>query len=142
MKRVASIVLAVVALSARAADDPRVSFLEQEVRNLHRQVDQLSRQVDRLATRPDRPRAAGAAAERPAAADSTQWLDAARWKKIAPGMSELDVIATLGPPTSMRAADGARQLFYALEIGASGFLGGSVVVRDRVVVEVRSPTLQ
>jgi hypothetical protein len=144
--KIPAIVVLLIAGSAHAADDPRVSFLEQEVRNLHRQVDQLSRQVDRLTTRPDRPRTssttAGTPAGHAAAPDSMQWVDAARWKQLQPGMSELDVIGTLGPPTSMRTEDSARVLLYALEIGSSGFLGGSVVLRDRAVVEVRPPTLQ
>jgi len=137
-----SFLLLLAACAAHAADDPRVSFLEQEVRNLHRQVDALSRQVDQLTTRPDRPRAPGAAPARAAQPSSTQWVDAGLWKKIRPGMSELDVVATLGPPTSMREEQGARVLLYALEIGTSGFLGGAVVFRDRVVTEVRAPTLQ
>jgi hypothetical protein len=129
--------------AALAADDPRVSFLEQEVRNLHRQVDALSRQVDRLVTRPDRPSAARSApADIAAAPTGAPWIDAGAWKKLRPGMSELDVVATLGPPTSMREENGARVLLYALEIGTSGFLGGSVLLRDRVVAEVRQPTLQ
>ena len=57
-------------------------------------------------------------------------------------MSELEVIDLLGAPTSMRAEGDARVLLYALEIGASGFLGGSVTLRDRTVAEVRPPTLQ
>ena len=129
-------------VTASATDDPRVSFLEQEVRNLHRQVDLLSRQVDDLRTRPDRPKAAGARMTASAPAPSTQWVDAGLWKKLRPGMSELEVIGTLGPPTTMREDDGARILLYALEIGASGFLGGSVVFRDGAVVEVRQPALQ
>jgi hypothetical protein len=143
MTRWPAILLVLTALTVHAADDPRVSFLEQEVRNLHRQVDQLSRQVDRLTTRPDRPGTAGAAPARPVTSDSTQWVDAALWKKIRPGMPELEVVGTLGPPTSMRTEDdGARVLLYAIEIGSSGFLGGSVLLRDRAVVEVRPPTLQ
>jgi len=142
MKRWMPVFLVGFALGAPAADDPRVSFLEQEVRNLHRQVDALSRQVDDLRTRPDRPRSAGAPAQKPAPASSTQWVDAARWKQVRPGMSELEVVGTLGPPTSMREENGARILLYALEIGTSGFLGGSVVFRDRVVAEVRQPALQ
>jgi hypothetical protein len=126
---------------AWAADDPRVSFLEQEVRNLHRQVDALSRQVDRLVTRPDRPRMSAAPSAGAPEPVASRWVDAALWKKVRPGMSELEVIATLGAPTSMREEDGARVLLYALEIGASGFLGGSVVLRDRAVTEVRQPTL-
>lgn len=130
------------ASTAFAADDPRVSFLEQEVRNLHRQVDQLSRQVEQLLYRPDRPRTAGGMPARSAPVVSTQWIDAKKWKEIRQGMSELDVIGALGPPTSMREENGARVLLYALEIGTSGFLGGSVVLRDRTVAEVRQPTLQ
>ena len=139
------LLLLALSVAASAADDPRVSFLEQEVRNLHRQVDQLSRQVEDLRNRPERPRASGAAVPAAKAApveDSRQWVDAARWKKIRPGMSELDVIGTLGPPTTMREEGGTRTLLYALEIGASGFLGGSVILRDRAVIEVRQPTLQ
>lgn len=134
--------LVLVPFTARAADDPRVTFLEQEVRNLHRQVDQLSRELDRLTNRPDRLPAPGAAPAKATPPAATQWIDAARWRNIRPGTSELDVIRSLGPPTSMREQDGAHVLLYALEIGTSGFLGGSVILRDRAVVEVRPPTLQ
>jgi hypothetical protein len=140
MKWILALVLSIPA-AAYAADDPRVSFLEQEVRNLHRQVDSLSRQLDALTTQPDRIRPTRAATV-PAAAASTQWVDSALWKKIRPGMSELDVVGTLGPPSSMREEKGARTLLYALEIGPSAFLAGSVTCRDRAVVEVRQPTLQ
>jgi hypothetical protein len=128
--------------TVHAADDSRVSFLEQEVRNLHRQVDALSRQVDALSTRPDRPGAGVVVASKPAPASPTQWIDAARWKRVHPGMSELEVVATLGPPTSMREEDGMRVLRYVLEIGPSAFLAGGVAFRDRAVVEVRQPVLQ
>ena len=56
-------------------------------------------------------------------------------------MSELEVIDLLGAPTSMRAEGDARVLLYAMEIGSSGFLRGSVTLRDRAVVEVQQPTL-
>ncbi len=130
-------------LVAAAADDGRISFLEQEVRNLQRQVQGLSRQLDELRTRPDRPDAASAVAPRAApAADLPSWVDAAKWQKLRRGMSELDVIAALGPPTSMRDEEGTRVLLYALEIGPSGFLGGSVRLRDRAVIEILQPTLR
>jgi hypothetical protein len=130
-------------LAAAAADDGRISFLEQEVRNLQRQVLVLTRQVDEMRMRPGRigPTPAPPAVAEPVA-DPSAWVDAAKWKKLRPGMSELEVIATLGPPTSMREEGGARVLYYALEIGSSGFLGGSVKLRDRVVDEVRQPVLQ
>jgi hypothetical protein len=57
-------------------------------------------------------------------------------------MTELEVIGLLGPPTSMRAQSDERVLLYALEIGTSGFLGGSVTLRDRSVTEVQKPVLR
>jgi hypothetical protein len=131
-------------LSASAANDPRVSFLEQEVRNLQRQVQALSRQVDELRARPDRIESQSVAPGTPAADSASslpRWVDAALWKKLRTGMSELEVIGSLGPPTSLREESGAKVLLYAMEVG-SGFLGGSVKLRDHAVIEVRQPSLQ
>lgn len=130
-------------MAASAADEQRLSFLEQEVRNLQRQVQALSRQLDEMGTRPERPAAQGSLPANAAPASGTeQWLDAARWRQVRNGMSELEVIGLLGPPTSMREDGNSRVLLYALEIGSSGFLGGSVTLRERAVAEVRQPTLQ
>ena len=135
--------LMLISSAAWATNDPRVSFLEQEVRNLQRQVLALSRQVDELRTRPDRLKGRPLApAKAASAADPARWTDAANWQRLRAGMSELEVINLLGPPTSMREQEGARVLLYAMEIGASGFLGGSITLREREVTEVRQPTLQ
>jgi hypothetical protein len=123
------------------ADDLRVTQLEQEVRRLERQVYALSRRLDEL-QRPsftqERP-AAPAATAPPSDGD---WIDAAKWRRVKPGMSELDVIGLLGPPTSMREDGGERVLLYALEVGTSGFLGGSVALRNRAVTRVETPVLR
>ena len=143
MRQVLWVALMLIPCGSWAANDPRVTFLEQEVRNLQRQVLALTRQVDELRTRPDRPRARPLAApETPSASDPERWADAAHWKQLRNGMSELEVINLLGPPTSMREENGARLLLYAMEIGGAGFLGGSVTLRERQVIEVRQPTLQ
>jgi hypothetical protein len=127
--------------AAVAADDGRVRFLEQEVRRMQQQVQSLSRRLDEL-ERPD----LKAPAARPRAPASPQtsdaWIDAAKWRRVRAGMSELEVIELLGPPTSMREIDGEHVLFYALEVGSSGFLGGSVRFRDRAVSAVEAPVLQ
>lgn len=130
---------------ANAADDGRVSFLEQEVRNLQRQMLAMARRVDELSARP--PPAAAQRLEpispqKEFSASSERWLDAGRWRRLKPGMSELEVVSLLGPATSMREEQGARVLFYALEIGASGFLGGSVRFREHTLSEIRTPVLQ
>jgi hypothetical protein len=130
---------------ALAADDDtyRVMKLEQDVRNLERQVQTLSRQLDDLRQQQSRagdhtvsPRSAAAGVS------STAWLEAGRWDRVRMGMSELEVIGVLGPPTSMREENGARVLLYAMEIGSSGFLGGSVAFRDRAVSAVNKPVLR
>jgi hypothetical protein len=145
---------------AAAAQDHRVTYLEQEVRSLQRQVMALSRQVEQLsrpAPRPERPalsdaHPAGQSSEQASDRASTHrarvdranaaWVNAGKWQRLRVGMGELEVIALLGPPTSMRQQDGARVLLYAMELGASGFLGGSVTFRDRAVSEIRKPELQ
>jgi outer membrane murein-binding lipoprotein Lpp len=127
-----------------AADDLKVSQLEQDVRELQRQVQALSRQIEsqRMAS----PATSGAPAgprEAPKAVGvALLWIDAAHWQKIKSGMNELEVIGILGPPTSMRGQEGTRVLFYAMELGSSGYLGGSVTLRDRSVVSVQAPRLQ
>lgn len=128
---------------ALAADDARVMRLEQDVRNLQREVQNLARQIDQLRLQTTRPGSDGRLPPpRPVITDTSGWLDAAKWKKVRPGMNELEVISALGPPTSIRERDGARELLYAMEIGTSAFLGGSVLLRDRKVVEVQVPTLK
>ncbi|HUQ10427.1 MAG TPA: hypothetical protein VM146_08935 [Steroidobacteraceae bacterium] len=132
-----------VAAAAHAADDGQVRYLESEVRELKRQVMALTRRVDDATTHPDRLISRPASRTDAASGDaSTTWLDAARWRKVSTGMSELEIVSLLGPPTSMRNVDGDRVLFYAMEIGASGFLGGSVKFRDRAVREIQVPVLQ
>ena len=140
--------LVLLAQSALAADDDtyRVMKLEQDVRNLERQVQTLTRQIDELkqqsARAGDRGVPAARSANALAAASSTTWLEAARWDRVRPGMSELEVIGILGPPSSMRQEGDTRALLYAMEIGSSGFLSGSVELRDRAVSEVHKPVLR
>lgn len=134
--------LAILPMATRAADDPRVTRLEQDVRALQRDLLALTRQIQQLQLQTSRPAPDGRAPP-PAPIDTGMgWLDAAKWRHLRTGMSELDVIGTLGPPTSIREQDGVRELMYAMEIGTSAFLAGSVLMRDRAVVEVRIPTLK
>jgi len=130
-------------LAATSADDLKVSQLDQDVRDLRRQVQDQQRQIDTLRTQLSRPTVT--LPVKPSAAptaDPHTWVDASKWQRIRPGMSELEVVGVLGPASSMRGQEGQRVLLYAMEIGSSGFLGGSVTFRDRVVVEVQNPVLK
>lgn len=140
--------LALLGQSVPAADDDtyRLMKLEQDVRNLERQVQTLTRQLDELRQQSSRAGDRSAPAPHPSAASaagsSGAWLEVARWDRVRVGMSELEVIGLLGPPTSMRQDGDARVLLYAMEIGSSGFLSGSVALRERAVSEVSKPVLK
>ncbi|HEY7640806.1 MAG TPA: hypothetical protein VH814_13860 [Steroidobacteraceae bacterium] len=139
---------ALLAHSAVAAEDDtyRLMKVEQDVRNLERQVQTLARQLDELRQQQsrtgDRSLPSSRSSSAPAGASSTAWLEAPRWDRVRTGMSELEVIGVLGPPTSMRQDGDTRVLLYALEIGPSNFLGGSVEFRDRAVTAVNKPELK
>lgn len=142
-ERLTGLALLLLSVPVFAADDFKVIQLEQDVRDLQRQVRAQSQLIEELRSRLSRPNDPLGPASAPAAnAETPQWVDAARWDRLKAGMSELDVIGLLGPPTSMREEQGARTLFYALEIGRSGFLGGSVELRNRAVTAIRKPVLQ
>ncbi|HEY1229895.1 MAG TPA: hypothetical protein VGF26_21490, partial [Ramlibacter sp.] len=107
-------ILWLVPVASLAADDARVMRLEQEVRTLQRDFQNLSRQIDQLRLQTTRPGSEGRAPPPPPPlTDTSGWLDAAKWKKLRPGMSELDVISLLGAPTSTREREGAHELLYA-----------------------------
>ncbi len=133
-----------VPMAATAADDFKISQLETDVRDLQRQVQAQSQQINELRSQLARPvgQPRTPSASPAAATSSGTWLDASKWQRVHSGMSELEVISVLGPPTSMRNRDSERVLFYAMEIGASGFLSGSVTLRDRLVLEVQLPALR
>jgi hypothetical protein len=146
--RFAMLALALVlgsAAHAQAEDPFRVIKLEQDMRNLERQVQTLQRQLDEIRGQLGRSADRGArpsAAQGPVAPGSQAWLNATNWDRVRNGMSELEVISLLGPPTSMRQEDQSRVLLYAMEIGSSGFLSGSVALQDRAVTEVSRPVLK
>ena len=127
---------------AVAADDLRITQMEQDIRDLKRQVQTLTRQIEELRRQPASPGVGREPSPSSTASASTAWVDLSRWNRLRPGMSEMEVLSALGPPTTMRDENGARVLRYALEISSGGYLSGSVTLRDRIVVEVRKPALQ
>lgn len=131
---------------AGAADALKISQLEQDIRLLQQQLIEQARQIEalrmRLSQQPPLLPQARSPADSPATTTAGAWLDASKWAQVRPGMSEFEVITLLGPPTTMRTTDGDRVLLYALEIGATGFLGGSVTLRDRSVFAVQVPQLR
>lgn len=133
------------ALAAAPIDEFRLSNIEQSIRALQAQVNEQARLISELQRQAGvavRPQAAPSRG--PATAANQEWLDAANWKRLRNGMSELEVVSILGPPTQMRVSDdkSTRTLFYALEIGNSGFLTGNVVFSDGDLTAVNTPVLK
>jgi hypothetical protein len=134
---------------SQRVDDLRVRQLETEVMRLQRELDAQSRRLDAL-ERGQRE----AAAARPSSAlpsvpsrqedDSPAWLISTNWDKVRPGMRELDVIALLGRPTTVRIDPDrkGRLLMYAMELGPNAILAGNVRFTDAGVVEVNRPQLR
>jgi hypothetical protein len=128
-----------------AADDYKVIKLEQDVRRLEQQVRDLSREIADLRRQTGAPPlSAPRDQEKAAPTSSPLWLQAKNWQRLRVGMTELEVIEAIGPPTSTRAAAGGagRILFYALEIDTGSFLGGSVELKDRRVAQINTPVLK
>src|SRR5439155_14334905 len=68
------------------------------------------------------------------------WKVPLNWDKVRYGMSERQVIATLGQPTSAKQEAGTwRTLYYRGEVGSSGFVSGNVVLNDDRVFAVYKP---
>lgn len=152
MARIATLLmlLAVPAI-ATAQDSLMVSRLEQDVRQLQGQVATLTQLVNQLRMRADNPSVQPPGPMPPRIAvpvpqqradDVPRWVSASRWRALANGMNELEVIESLGPPTSTRINGDDRVLLYALEIGPASFLSGSVTLRERTVVAVETPVLK
>ena len=142
-----SLLMLAIALPSTAADESKIIRLEQDVRKLEQEVRDLSRQVAELrrnsggASLIPAPAASAPAPAPPA--ESPRWLRSQNWQRLRPGMSELQVAEALGPPTSTRTTQNSDTIwFYALEIGTDSFLGGSVLLREGKVVEVKAPVLK
>lgn len=146
---VACTLAAAAAPAAAPVDRLEIEQLEQDVRQLRRTVAEQARRLQQLEQavamdRPARPRAGDTTAAAPTTADESRWLEAGNWAQLRTGLPELEVVALLGAPSSMRTSDDGKQrtLFYVLEIGASGFLVGNVVLEDRRVVAFEEPRLR
>jgi predicted RNase H-like nuclease (RuvC/YqgF family) len=132
------------AVSAEA-DDLRVRQLESEVSRLQRELDAQSRRIDELersVRNSSLPRAPLSTTER--TDTSPAWLVSTNWDRLRPGMKEMDVIALLGRPTSVRTdSDGRiRSLIYAMELGPNAVLAGNVRLSDAGVAEINKPALK
>ena len=132
-------------LPAFAQEDLRLRQLENEVLRLQREIDTQNQRIERLESSARTPGSSPPVVVTPRAADSSPaWLVSTNWDKLRTGMKELEVIALLGRPTSVRSDDSANThtMLYAMELGPNAFLTGSVRFGDAGVAEINRPTLR
>jgi hypothetical protein len=130
---------------ALAQEDLRLRQLENEVLRLQREIDAQNMRLERMETSARQSGSAPPVVVTPRAADSSPaWLVSTNWDKLRTGMKELEVIALLGRPTSVRTDEEAKShtMFYALELGPNAFLTGNVRFGDAGVAEITRPTLR
>jgi hypothetical protein len=134
----------VVPLPAFAQDDLRLRQLENEVLRLQREIDAQNMRIERMESGNRLSASAPSVVVSPRAADSSPaWLVSTNWDKLRTGMKELEVIALLGRPTSVRTDDArSHTMFYALELGPNAFLTGNVRFGDAGVAEINRPALR
>ena len=136
------------AVNATAQDALRIQELRQEINELQRLVRDQSRRIDALERQLNQSRltpSPGATSRSPSAAPSPatdKWLVPAAWEKLRTGMTEQQVLDSIGYPTTSRGGDTSKTLFYTVQVGASGFLSGRVVIVDKVVQEIQKPILR
>lgn len=139
--------LSVATIPAWSQDALRVRQLESEVQRLQREVDAQARRIDQLESRAMRGEALPSvppSSARQSSESSPAWLLSTNWDRIKPGMKDVDVVALLGRPTSVRTEQDGKShaLLYALEIGPNAVLAGNVRLTDSGVSEVNKPTLR
>jgi hypothetical protein len=130
--------------SARAQDDLRVRVLENDIMRLQRELDAQARRIEDLERNARTPVSRPAVTAARPADSSPAWLVSGNWDRVRPGMKEIDVIALLGRPTSVRTEENGkvRALLYAMELGPNTVLAGNVRMGDAGVAEINRPTLR
>ncbi len=130
-------------------DALKVRQIENDVNRLQREVDAQSRRIEDLERQV---RGAGAMRSSTTVPDpvrrpvenSPAWLVSTNWDRVRTGMKDVDVIALLGRPTSVRTEQDGKShtLLYALEIGPNAVLAGNVLLGESGVSQVNKPVLR
>jgi hypothetical protein len=143
------VALLIVTLPAAAQDALRVRQLESDVQRLERDIQAQSRRIDQLE---QSLRGAGtqplptspSVLRQNAGEGSPAWLVSTNWDRVKVGMKDIEVIALLGRPTTVRKEDDGKRhvLLYALELGPNAVLAGNVELTETGVTQVNKPVLR
>ena len=109
--------------------------LTRVIREQNKRIEALERQLSSDVTSPSpQPRAPSMSSSSPRG-----WHNSASWSRIKRGMSESQVVSTLGQPTAVDViVSSHRTLFYRGEVDGS-FVSGNVKLHEDRVWEVNEP---
>ncbi len=126
-------------LALPEAPDTRIDKLEKETAQLKATVAEQNRKINELENTVKALQAALTPAPKPIPAPTPPWHEPSNWTQIQPGMSEAQVVAILGPPTSVDADTDVRTLVYQTGSSATRPLRGSVTLTDDRLTAAQPP---
>ncbi len=119
-----------------------ITLLKRVIAEQDRRISQLEKAVEALKSAPAPDKGQTAASSEPAKSKAPKplWQNPAAWEKVQEGMSEEQVTAILGKPTSIENEASYRTLIYETKkaMGA-GSLSGKVKLLDGRVWLIESP---
>ena len=121
------------------AHDSRIDQLEQQTAQLKATVAEQGRRIADLENSLKAMQAALMPKPQPIPAPTPAWHEQSNWILIRPGMSEEQVTAILGAPTSVDAETDVRTLLYDTGSSSTRTLKGSVTLTDDRVTGSQPP---
>lgn len=110
----------------------RINAQDRRIEALERAINQSASSKPSVVLYPD-------AAAAPQIGISSAWHSASAWARVKEGMSESQVIAILGRPTSTEEVGPYKTLFYQGPVSGSGSVSGNVKLTDNRVWTTNKP---
>ena len=119
--------------------DPRVDELTKETAQLKQQITDQEARIAELERAVKFLQSAAPPMPAPIPSPTLAWHQPSKWSQIKTGMSEAEVVAILGPPTSVDSSIDQRTLLYAPDSKSTSALKGSVTLIDDRVSAMTPP---
>jgi hypothetical protein len=126
-------------IAAAQTRDPRVDELTKETARLKQRISDQETRIAELERAVKSLQSAAPPMPAPIPSPTPPWHRPASWNQIKTGMSEADVVALLGPPTSVDSSIDQRTLLYAPDSKSTSTLKGSVTLIDDRVSAMTPP---
>ncbi len=135
----AGVLLLMCGVAMSQTRDPRVDELKKQVAQLKLKVADQESRIAELEKAVKLLQSAATPVPAPIPPTTPPWYHAGNWDQIKSGMSESQVVAILGPPTSVDSSIDQRTLFYSPDPNSTSTLSGSVTLVDDRVTAMTPP---